>query len=161
MFKASDLAYWKPSFFYNILLILGIGYDLRFDCLFRFIKSLRKHTRFDLVLGCAKDGDLHSESFALSSTTIRTKCSFFKTYFTLVTGYYCEHIRFSSSLNFESTGSVFQVPIFPSNNSSIFCDSLSNPLHCFSVKSWNLFFVTFFLSIFSYLASKILCNILV
>ena len=75
MFKSSDVAYWKPSNFNNISLVLGIGYYQRFNWLFRFLKSLRKLTWFDLYLGCAKDGVPHYKSFALSSTTIRTKRS--------------------------------------------------------------------------------------
>ena len=68
MFKSSDIAYLKPSNFNNISLVLSIGYGLGFNCLFKVIKSLRKHNRFFLGLGCAKDGDRHSESFDFSST---------------------------------------------------------------------------------------------
>ena len=75
MFKSSDIAYWKPSDFNKISLILRIGYNLCFTCLFRFLKSLRKRNRFDLCLGCAKDGDPHPESFYLSRATSRTKRS--------------------------------------------------------------------------------------
>ena len=45
--------------------MLGNGYGLRFNGLFKFLNSLRKLTQFDLGLGCAKDGATHSESFSL------------------------------------------------------------------------------------------------
>ena len=101
-------------------MILGIGYDLRFNFLFRFIKSLRKHTRFDLGLGCAQDGVPHYEMFALSRTTIRNKRS---TYFSLCsfgTVHDLEHIVFTSYFNLKYTGSVIHVPSVPSNNSPNF-----------------------------------------
>ena len=63
MFKSSDAAYWEPSYFNNVSLILGVGYGLHCNCFLRFIKSLRRRTQFDLGLGCAKDGDPHSEFF--------------------------------------------------------------------------------------------------
>ena len=56
-------------------MIFGIGYGFRFTCLFKFLKSLRKRTRFDLGLGYAKDGAPHSESFATSRTPNRTRRS--------------------------------------------------------------------------------------
>ena len=75
MVKYIDVEYWKPSYFNNISWIFGTGYGLGFNYLFRFIKSLRKRTWFVLGLSCAKDGDTHTESFALLRTHIRTKCS--------------------------------------------------------------------------------------
>ena len=77
MFKSSDISYLKPSCLSNISLILGIGYGLRINYLFRFLKSLRKLNQFGLGLGCEKIGDTHSESLALSRTPIRTKRSTF------------------------------------------------------------------------------------
>ena len=56
MLKSSDVAYLKTTNFIKISLILGIGCGLRFNFLFRLLKSLRKRTQFDLGLGCAKDG---------------------------------------------------------------------------------------------------------
>ena len=122
MFKSIDVAYWKSFHFNKISLILGIGCGLHFNCLFIFIKSLRKRTWFDLGLGCAKGGAPHSESLAHVSTPNRTKIS---TYFfnisscTFGTVYGLENIGFSPSLNSMSTGSIFQVPIFPQSNSLI------------------------------------------
>ena len=75
MFKSSNVAYWKPSNFDNISLIFDIRYGLWFNCLFGYLKSLRKCTWFDLGLGCAKDGYHHSESLARSSTHNRNKHS--------------------------------------------------------------------------------------
>ena len=46
-----------------------------FNCLFRFLKKLRKRTRLDLGLGEAKDGATHSESFATLKIPIRTRRS--------------------------------------------------------------------------------------
>ena len=75
MFKSADIAYLKPSNFNNILLIFGIGSSFHFNCLFRFLKSLRKIARFDLGLGCVKDRNPHSESFATSRNPISTNRS--------------------------------------------------------------------------------------
>ena len=63
----------NPQFSLKFSFILGIGYSLRFNCLFRFLQSLRKRTIFDLYLGCTKHAAPHSESFDISSTPIRTK----------------------------------------------------------------------------------------
>ena len=109
-------------------MILGIGYDLRFNCLFIFLKSLRKRTQFELGLGCAMYEAPHSESLALSRTTSRTKRS---TYFLKIslcnfgTGYGLEHIGFTSSFNSNHTGSVFQVPSALSKNPSNFFNNFS------------------------------------
>ena len=164
MFKSSDVAYLKPYYFNNISLILGIGYCLHFNCLFRFINSLRKCTQFDLVLGFAKNGDPHSESFALPNTPSRTKLSAsFLTFIhvTLVNLYDIEHIRFTSYFHFNSTGSVFQVPSVPSYNSLNFCNHFSNSLRCVSVIFWHWVFITLFKSVFSHLGSKITRHCLV
>ena len=75
IFKSSDLAYWRPSNFNNIALIFGIGYGFCFNCLFRFLKSLRKRTQFDLGLGLAKDGAPHYESYVTSRNPNRNKGS--------------------------------------------------------------------------------------
>ena len=53
--------------------ILGIGYGLRFNYLFRFLKSLRKSTRFVLGLVYENYGAPHSESFDMPRTPSRTK----------------------------------------------------------------------------------------
>ena len=42
---------------------LGIVYALCFNCLFKFLKSLRKSTQFVLGLVCVKYGATHSDSF--------------------------------------------------------------------------------------------------
>ena len=73
MFKSSDIAYWKNSNLNKILLILGIGCGLCFNCLFRFIKSLIKHTQFDLALVYLKDEDPYHESFDMSRTISLTQ----------------------------------------------------------------------------------------
>ena len=109
--KLSDIAYWNTSNFNNISLIFGIGYSFCFNCLFRFLSSLRKRTRFDLGLVWAKDRDPHSESFSTLRTPSRTRRS---TYFlkisscTFGTRYGREKIGFAYSFNSKSTGSVFQ-----------------------------------------------------
>ena len=98
-------------------MIFGIGYGFRFNCLFRFLKSLRKYTRFDLGLGWAKDGDTHYESFANLRTPSITKrsTSFLNIYScTFGTGYGLNQIGFTSSFNPKSTGSFFQVTSVPS-----------------------------------------------
>ena len=82
--------------------MIVIGYDFCFNCLFRFLKILRKLTRFDLGLDCAKDGAPHSESFATSRTPSNTKCStsFLNIYScTFVNVYVIDNIFFASSLN--------------------------------------------------------------
>ena len=61
IFKSSDVAYWKPSNFNNISFIFGIGCGFRFNFLFRFLNSIRKHNRFYLGLGCANDEDPNYE----------------------------------------------------------------------------------------------------
>ena len=53
-------------------MILGIGCDLRFDCLLKLPKSPRNRTQLVLGLGCAKDGAPYSGSFSLSSNSSRT-----------------------------------------------------------------------------------------
>ena len=78
MFKSSDASYWKPTYFNNILLILGIGYSLHFNCLFIFLKSRIKRTLFVLGLGFENDDNDHFGSFSPSRTPSRTK---FPTYF--------------------------------------------------------------------------------
>ena len=75
MFKRTEVAYWKTSNFNNISLILGIGYGLRFNCLFMFLRTLIKRTWVDLGLGCAKHGAPYSDFFALSRNPSRNKCS--------------------------------------------------------------------------------------
>ena len=128
-FKPSEKAYWKPSKFNNISLILGIGYGFCFNCLFRLLNSLRKQTRFDLGLGWAKYEARHSESFSNSKTPNRTKC---QTYFlrisscTFGTGYGWDQIGVTFSFNSNSTRYVFQVPIVPSKNSLNLCNNFSN-----------------------------------
>ena len=81
------------------------------SCLFKFISSLRKYTRF-LGLGCEKDGAPHSESFDFSSTPSRNKSStsFLKlSPCTFGTVHGLEDIGFTFNFNSNSTGSVFQV----------------------------------------------------
>ena len=46
-------------------------------------------------------------------------------------------------------------------NSSNFCDNFSNKLHCTSVRCWHWFSINLFKPDFSYLSSKIACNLLV
>ena len=53
--------------------MLGIGYGLRFSCLFRFLKSLIKLIQFYLGLGCAEYAAYHYELLAISRTPIITK----------------------------------------------------------------------------------------
>ena len=164
MFKSSDVAYWKSSNLNNISFIFDIWYGFCYNCLFWFIKSLKKHTQFDLGLGCAKDGDPHSESFYISRTLSKTKnltsflnislCNF-------GTGYGCEHIGFTYYFNPKSTGDVFQVPSVPSKKSSNFCNNFSNSLRCIYVRWWHWVSITLCKSEFSYLASKIARNVLV
>ena len=140
IFKSSELAYWRPSQFNNISLVSGIGYGFRLNCLFRFLRSLRKRTRFDLGLGWEKDGATHSESFAtLRNPSINIRSTYFLniSLCTFGTRYFHEQIVFASSFNLESTRSIFQVPSVPSNNSSIFCNNFSNSLHCVIVKCWH------------------------
>ena len=123
--KLGYVAYWKPFNFNNISLIIGIGYGFHFNYLFRFLKSLIRILLFNLGLGCAKYGDPHSESFYTSRTPNRTKfsTSFLKLYScTFGTGYGRSCIVFASSFNLNSTGSVFQVPSVPLNNSSNICN---------------------------------------
>ena len=117
--------------------IFGIGYGSRFNCLFRFLKSLRKLNCSDLGLGCAKYGDTHSESFATSRIPNRTKRStpFLKmSSCTYCTGYDCKYIGFSSSFDPKYTGSVPQFPSIPSKNSLNLCHNFSNSLCCVIVK---------------------------
>ena len=105
------------------------------NCLFRFLKALRKHTRFYLGLGYEKDGDHHSESFDSSSNPSRTKRS---NYFLKIsscnfsTGYGRENIGFTSYFSSESTGSVLQVLSVISSNSSNHCNNSINSLYCVS-----------------------------
>ena len=118
----------KPSNLNNISFIFGIGYGFLFNCLFRFLKSLGKRTRFYLGLGCAKDGAPHSESFTTSVTHTRTKrpTSLLNIYScTFSTGYGCDNIGFKFSFNLKSTESVFQVSSVPSNKSLNLCNVLA------------------------------------
>ena len=139
-------------------MILGIGYDLLFNCLFKFSKVTYKTTRFVLCLSCDNYWAPQYESFAPSRNHIRNKRS---TSFlnisscTFGTGYDIEHIIWSSSFNSSSTEYIFQVPRDPSNNSSKFCNNLGNSLRFIYVKFWHRFFITLFKSDFSYLASNI------
>ena len=76
IFNSKYIAYWKHSNFNNISLVLGIVYGLRFNGLFKFIKSLRKHNQYIFLgLGCVKDWSLYYESFDLFITSCST--SFF------------------------------------------------------------------------------------
>ena len=161
MFKSSGVAYWKPSNFNNITLILGIGYGLRLNYLSIFLSSLRKYTQFDLGLGCAKDGATHSGSFTSSRTYSRNKCptSFFNiSSCTFVTVYGFEHIGFAPSFHVKSTRSILQVPSVSSNNSSNFCNDFRNSLRYVSVRCWHWFVITLFKYLFYYLSSKITRN---
>ena len=132
-----------------------------FYCWFRFLKSLSKHTIFDLGLGSAKDGDPHSESFATSSNPSITKppTTLLNIYlFTLGTGYGRNQIGFEYSFKLNSTGSVFRMPSVPSNNSSKICNNFKNSLRCVVVKCWHWFSITLLKSDFSYLAYDIKLN---
>ena len=164
MFKSSDVVYWKPFNFNNISFIFGVGYAFCLNCLFIFLKSIRKRTWLDLFLGCMKYWDPHSESFATSRDPSRNKfsTSFLKiSLCTFGTGYGREHIAFESSFNLKSNGYVSQVPSFQSKNSSDFCHNFRNSLRCVSVRFWPWFYITLFKFSFSYLASNITCNNLV
>ena len=126
-------------------MIFGIGYGFCFNCLFRFLSSLRKHIRFDLGLVWAKDRDPHSESFATLRAPSRTRrsTSFLNIYScNFSTGYGRKHICFAYYFNWNSTGYVFQLPSVPSNNSSNFCNNFSSSLRCVIVKCWHWFSIT-------------------
>ena len=56
-------------------MIFGTRYGFRFHCLFIFLKSIRKRTIFDLVLGSANDGAPHYELFDTPSNHSRTRHS--------------------------------------------------------------------------------------
>ena len=92
-----------------------MGYCFHFNCFFRFLKSLRKITRFDLGLGCEKYGAPYSESFDTSRTPNRNKIptSFLKFVYTLDTGYGRKNISFASYFNSKSNGSVFHIKSVP------------------------------------------------
>ena len=140
--KTSDLEYLKPSNLKHISLILGIGYGLLFDWLFKFIKSIWKCNQYLFGLGCKKYGSPHSDSFDFSRTPSITKHSkyFLNIYpCTLGTGYGCKNISLESSFNSKSTESLFRVPIIPSKNYSDFCNKLSKYFCSYLVKSWHLF----------------------
>ena len=116
IFKSSDVAYLKPSSFYNIPLILGIGYGLRFLWLFKFLNPLIKRTGFVLDLGCTKDGSTLSESFEFLITPSGTKrsTSFLKNSLcNFGTIYGLENMFLEFYFNSNSTGSVFQLPSVP------------------------------------------------
>ena len=116
IFKSRDLAYWKPSTFNNTSFIFGIGYGFRFNCLFIFLRSLRKRTWFDLGLRWEQNWTPHYESFSTLRTHNMTKYStfFLKTSpCTFSNGYFYKHTGFVPSFISKSTGSVFQVPSVP------------------------------------------------
>ena len=141
--------------------MLGIGYGLQFNYLFKFLKSLRKRTWFVFGLVCVKDGDPHSESFDFSINPNITKqyTSFSNIYPCIFgTGYGSKHISLAFYFNLKFTGSVFHVPSVTSNNFLIFCNKLSKKLCWSSVECWYFYFVTLFKFVFSYLESKIVCN---
>ena len=143
MIKSRDVSYWKPSNFNNISFLLGIVYGLHFNCLFIFLRSLRKLTRFDLGLDCAKDGAPHSEYLDFSIILSRNKRSTSALNIplcTLGTGYGLKHIGFVSSFNSKSTGSILQVPIVPSKNSYMFYNNFRNSLRFTSIR----FFIWFY-----------------
>ena len=158
MFKSSDVSYWKTYNFNTISLIFGMGYGFCFNCLYRFLESLRKRTRFYLGLGCAKDVYPYPESIATSSIHSRDKCptSFLKiSLCTLITVYGRKHIGFTSYFNSKYTRSVFQVPSVPSNNSLNLCNNFSNSSRCVIVRCWHLVSITLCKSSFSYLSYNI------
>ena len=100
----------------------------RYNCLFRFLKSVRKRTRFDIGLAWVKDGAPHSESFTTSKNTnkIERSTSFWNIpSCTLGNGYGREHIGSAFSFNSKSPGSVFQLPSVPSNNFLNFCNKFN------------------------------------
>ena len=135
-------------------MVLGVGYGLCFNCLFRFIQSLIKRTRLFLGLSCAEDGDTHSESFDSPRTSSRNKrsTSYLNIFScTFGTRYGLGHIRFLFYFHSKSNGYFFQVPSVPLNNSSNTFNNLSNSLRCSSFKLYHLFFITLFKSDFSYL----------
>ena len=120
IFKSSDVAYWKPPNFNKNSFNFGIGYSFCFNCFFKFLKSIRKRTQFDLGLGCVKDGAPRYESFSTPRNHIGTKrsTSFLEiSLCTFGTGYGHEHIVFVSSFNSKYDVSVFQVPSVLSKNS--------------------------------------------
>ena len=132
-----------------------------FSCLFRFLKSIRERSKFDLGLDWAKDGAPHSESFDTLRTPSRTEhITYFLNIYpcTFGTGYGCKQIGFASSFNLKTTGYVFQVPSVTLNSSSDFCNKFSNSLHCVIVKCWHWFPITLCKCTFSYLAYNITRN---
>ena len=109
-------------------MILGTGYSFCFN-FFKYLKSLSKLTIFYLGLCCTKDGDPHYKSFTTSRTPSRPKLStpLLKiSSCTFGTGYGRENIGFTSTFKSKSTGSVFQAPSVPSNNSLDLCNTSRN-----------------------------------
>ena len=142
-------------------MIFGIGYGFRFNCLFGFLKSLRKRTQFYLGLGFAKHAAPHSEPFSTLRNPNRTKHSTSLLNIsscTLGTDYSRKHISFASYFNLKSTRSVFQVPSIPLNNYSDFCNVFGISLCCDILKCWHWGSIILCKFDFSYLASNITCN---
>ena len=129
MFRSSDAAYLKHSNINKISLILDIGYDLRFNYLFIFLKSLRKRTQSVLSLGCEKYGAPHYESFSLSRNPSWTKI--------LTTFLEFLHLPLIMDMVSNILASnpiliyVFRVTSVSSNNSLKFCNNFRNLLHYF------------------------------
>ena len=114
-------------------------------------KSLRKRTHFDLGLGCAKDGDPHSESLFCSRTPSRAKrsISFLKiSQCNYGKWIWSQTYRLCILFQFKVYWIFFQVPSVPSNNSSKFCNNFSNSLHFISCMCWHWFSITLFKSEF-------------
>ena len=148
----------------KISLILCIGYGLRYNCLFIFLRSLRKLTQFYLGLGCANHGAPHYYYFALSRNPKITKNSTdFKIFLcvTLVRDMSSKISASNTLLTWIVMDLFSRFQVFYQNNCSNFCINVRNLLRCVSVRCWHWFFMTLFKSAFSYLASKITRNNLV
>ena len=160
MFKSSDVVYWKPSKFNSISRIFGMGLGLRFNCLFKFRKSLKNLTQFVFNFGCAKEGAPHLDSFASSGTPKLTSIltSFLNIALcTFGTGYGHDHTGFASYFNSKYNGILFHVPNVPSNRSSNFFRRCRSLWLSVAVRCWHFLVITLFRSAFFYFASNILC----
>ena len=110
--------------------------------------------RFRLCVGWGSPSWVVGFFFCNPSRTKRSTSFLNISLCNLGTGCGLKNIGFTLSFNSKSTGSVFQVPSIPSNNSSKFCNYFSNSLRCTSVIFWGWFSIRLFKYAFSDLASK-------
>ncbi len=144
MFKASVVAYVKPSSSCNVVLILvlGIGYGFLTIRLLSSLKSDIVRTVWSFF-GMMKEGKAHLDDGCHFNTPINIRQSIFFIRIALCIfgiGYGLPWYGLAPSFNSKETGGNFQSPSIPSKSSSKLRSNASSKLQCDVLRRAQLFF---------------------